>query len=416
MFNNGNEFQSAKTHCPRGHAYTPENTKLCKSTKPGHFKRQCRACKKDLSDRTLTRERLIKAIEADDANAEASSQVLQTLEAIRAQELAARADRKAANAAARKIRHAAARLERNREQREARAALDPLGEGRRKQRKARDQARQARRDQVHATAGTAIDQDVTASDPVENIDMAIMQHVAMPASVLAQIAGGVEHAVRADYVESQVQEVDATPPAAVARDLAPVGSDQVHDLGPIAEPPAAIDAPADVDTMEAPPIAPPRRPRRFMRLAIRFVRWRAEQEEQEHDRAMSRTRFAGIDRDEAEHAEPRQRSPRAPAPRPRPSRAPAPQASSPPEPTRGPAAAVRGPAPKSGYAGVHWDKSRQNWKAHMLNGSGTRQYVGSFADPAAAAAAIEEARAGRRPQKYARRNGSRSFGSGSRFW
>lgn len=400
MFNNGNEFQSAKTHCPRGHAYTPENTKLCKSTKPGHFKRQCRACKKDLSDRTLTRERLIKAIEADDANAEASSHVLQALEAIRTQELAARAERKAANAAARKIRHAAARLERNRKQREAQAALDPLGADRRMQRKARDPARQARRDQVHAAAGTAIDQDVTASDPVENIDMAIMQHVAMPASVLAQIAGGVEHAVRADYVEGQVQEVDATPPAV----------DQVHDLAPIAEPPAAIEAPADVDTMEAPPIAPPRRPRRFMRLAIRFVRWRTEQEEQEHDRAMSRTRFAGIDRDEAEHAEPRQRSPRAPAPRP----SPAPQASSPPAPARGPAAAVRGP--KSGYAGVYWDKSRRSWKAHMLNDSGARLYVGSFADPAAAAAAIEEARAGRRPQKYARRNGSRSFGSGSRFW
>jgi hypothetical protein len=40
-----NVFQTSKTHCPHGHEYTPENTKLIKSTKPGHFKRQCRACK-----------------------------------------------------------------------------------------------------------------------------------------------------------------------------------------------------------------------------------------------------------------------------------------------------------------------------------------------------------------------------------
>jgi hypothetical protein len=41
-----NEYQSSKTHCPHGHEYTPENTKLIKSTKPGKFKRQCRQCKR----------------------------------------------------------------------------------------------------------------------------------------------------------------------------------------------------------------------------------------------------------------------------------------------------------------------------------------------------------------------------------
>jgi hypothetical protein len=49
----GNRFQESKTNCPRGHAYTPENTKLIRSNAPGHFKRQCRACKKitDLASR-----------------------------------------------------------------------------------------------------------------------------------------------------------------------------------------------------------------------------------------------------------------------------------------------------------------------------------------------------------------------------
>jgi hypothetical protein len=41
----GNDFQTSKTHCPKGHEYTEANTKLIKSTKPGKFKRQCRACK-----------------------------------------------------------------------------------------------------------------------------------------------------------------------------------------------------------------------------------------------------------------------------------------------------------------------------------------------------------------------------------
>ncbi|WP_143199432.1 AP2 domain-containing protein [Bradyrhizobium sp. NAS80.1] len=47
----GNAFQSSKTHCPRGHEYTPGNTKLAKSTKPGRFKRQCRTCKSERSKR-----------------------------------------------------------------------------------------------------------------------------------------------------------------------------------------------------------------------------------------------------------------------------------------------------------------------------------------------------------------------------
>jgi hypothetical protein len=49
-------FQQAKTHCPHGHEYTPGNTKLIKSTKPGHFKRQCRTCKAIVSKR-LAKER-----------------------------------------------------------------------------------------------------------------------------------------------------------------------------------------------------------------------------------------------------------------------------------------------------------------------------------------------------------------------
>jgi len=48
---NGNTFQSSKTHCPHGHEYTPENTKLIKSTKPGAFKRQCRKCKSESAAR-----------------------------------------------------------------------------------------------------------------------------------------------------------------------------------------------------------------------------------------------------------------------------------------------------------------------------------------------------------------------------
>lgn len=40
-------FHSAKTHCPQGHEYTPENTYL--STNGGYTKRYCRACKAELS-------------------------------------------------------------------------------------------------------------------------------------------------------------------------------------------------------------------------------------------------------------------------------------------------------------------------------------------------------------------------------
>jgi hypothetical protein len=57
----GNAGQSAKTRCPRGHAYTPENTKLAKSTKPGHFKRQCRACKSEVSKLARINAKLAKA-------------------------------------------------------------------------------------------------------------------------------------------------------------------------------------------------------------------------------------------------------------------------------------------------------------------------------------------------------------------
>lgn len=46
-----NLWQLAKTHCPAGHEYTPENTKLARSTKPGRFKRQCRKCKAEVSRR-----------------------------------------------------------------------------------------------------------------------------------------------------------------------------------------------------------------------------------------------------------------------------------------------------------------------------------------------------------------------------
>jgi hypothetical protein len=36
---NGPEWQRAKTHCPQGHEYTPENTRICNKGK-----RNCRAC------------------------------------------------------------------------------------------------------------------------------------------------------------------------------------------------------------------------------------------------------------------------------------------------------------------------------------------------------------------------------------
>lgn len=46
----GAERQKAKTHCPHGHAYTPENTKL-KPTRWGGVNRQCRQCDRDYYER-----------------------------------------------------------------------------------------------------------------------------------------------------------------------------------------------------------------------------------------------------------------------------------------------------------------------------------------------------------------------------
>lgn len=41
-----NDWQSAKTHCPQGHAYSPENTRI-----NTHGNRVCRACAKDTKRR-----------------------------------------------------------------------------------------------------------------------------------------------------------------------------------------------------------------------------------------------------------------------------------------------------------------------------------------------------------------------------
>ncbi|UQD95231.1 AP2 domain-containing protein [Bradyrhizobium japonicum] len=51
-------LHSSKTHCPQAHAYTPDNAKLAKSTKPGHFKRQCRACKATAAKGLRVRDKL----------------------------------------------------------------------------------------------------------------------------------------------------------------------------------------------------------------------------------------------------------------------------------------------------------------------------------------------------------------------
>lgn len=65
--NAGRKHNRFTTHCPRGHQYTPENTKLTKSTKEGHFKRQCRQCKSDAEMRSRARDRLVKfAMRCDD--------------------------------------------------------------------------------------------------------------------------------------------------------------------------------------------------------------------------------------------------------------------------------------------------------------------------------------------------------------
>lgn len=62
-------WQLAKTHCPAGHEYTPENTKLARSTKPGRFKRQCRACKAEVSKRARINAQLAKLAAAGDPTA-----------------------------------------------------------------------------------------------------------------------------------------------------------------------------------------------------------------------------------------------------------------------------------------------------------------------------------------------------------
>jgi hypothetical protein len=49
-------------------------------------------------------------------------------------------------------------------------------------------------------------------------------------------------------------------------------------------------------------------------------------------------------------------------------------------------------APKSGYEGVSWNAQRDRWTAKVTIG-GRRRHVGSFTCPAAAARAIEQARA-----------------------
>lgn len=43
------DFQAAKTHCPHGHEYTPENTYL-KPNKAGGLSRECRTCKRARSN------------------------------------------------------------------------------------------------------------------------------------------------------------------------------------------------------------------------------------------------------------------------------------------------------------------------------------------------------------------------------
>ena len=52
-----NKSQASKTHCPAGHEYDAANTKLAKSTKPGHFKRQCRKCKSESAKRRAAEKR-----------------------------------------------------------------------------------------------------------------------------------------------------------------------------------------------------------------------------------------------------------------------------------------------------------------------------------------------------------------------
>lgn len=41
------DFQLAKTHCPQGHEYTPENTRRKKVNSSGGISRECKACMAD---------------------------------------------------------------------------------------------------------------------------------------------------------------------------------------------------------------------------------------------------------------------------------------------------------------------------------------------------------------------------------
>jgi hypothetical protein len=57
MLSKGRNWQSRVTHCPRGHAYTPDNTRPVK-TRAGRFGRACIQCERDRTQRRIA-DRLI---------------------------------------------------------------------------------------------------------------------------------------------------------------------------------------------------------------------------------------------------------------------------------------------------------------------------------------------------------------------